>query len=128
MKMKFLILFAASLLAACAPAVKESGIATEKDVLPACANPYVVLPGNYMIDLAAGSEVILNPDIHNFALFCEAAEAKSALENDLDLGRVRRDSDWKIYRLEGDMGQISRKCGADQYCLDQPAKIIEWLN
>lgn len=115
-------------LTACASKEKDSGILTEKDVLTGCDNPYVVLPGNYIIDLAAGSEVILNPDIHNFALFCDATEARQTLQNDLETGRVRKENDWRVYRLEGNTAKIGRNCGNNQTCLNEPAKIIEWLD
>lgn len=115
-------------LASCAQTSKQEDYLTQKDMLPSCENPFVVLPGNYIIDLAAGSEVILNPDIHNFALFCDASEARQILDNDLREGRIPKNSDWKIYRLQGNMNEISRQCGKNQLCLDKSAKILEWLD
>lgn len=128
--MKYIyIFFIALCLCACARhGSQEANVLLEADVLEKCENPYVVLPGNYIIDLAAGSEVILNPDIHNFALFCDAAEARRTLQNDLDAGRVRKESDWRVYRLQGEMARIGRNCGHNQTCLNEPAKIIEWMD
>ena len=112
----------------CAGSGRDPDILTQKDVIAACDNPYVVLPGNYIIDLAAGSEVYLNPDIQNFALFCKLDEARDTLWQDLNAGRIRRENDWRVYRVEGKMEEIGRSCGSGQICLDRQTRIIEWID
>ena len=115
------------MLSCSATSPRQPAILTKKDLNAGCDNPYVVLPGNYIIDLAAGSEVFLNPDIQNFALFCDSDEARLTLERDMSAGRIRKENDWRVYRIEGNSGEIGRECGAGQICLDQQAKILEWV-
>lgn len=81
---------------------------------------YVILPDNYVVDLAAGAKIILNPAVHEFALFCSPGDARDAL------ARSGADNQWRIYQVGGDFQDIARIRGND-YALDQPAEITEWV-
>ena len=83
---------------------------------------YVILPGNFIIDLASGSRVELNPAFHTFIVFRTAAEARKELEDNFKDG-----FGWKIYELEGKYNEITSLCG-DRHCLAESAKIIRWVD
>lgn len=87
---------------------------------PGCDSMYVILPDNYVVDLAAGAKVVLNPAVHEFALFCSPGDARVALD------RAAPDGDWRIYRLGGSFGELARIRGND-YSLAQPAEITDWV-
>lgn len=88
--------------------------------LPDCEALFVILPGNFIVDLAAGSRVILDPAVQEFALFCTGNEAREALAN------VQPAGDWRIYRLDGEFAELATQRG-EGYILAKPAKAIDWL-
>lgn len=88
---------------------------------PDCEALYVILPGNFIVDLAAGSRVILDPAVQEFALFCTDREARDALAN------VQPAGDWRIFRLDGEFAELGRQRGSG-YILAKPAEAIDWLN
>lgn len=102
--------------------------------LPACAarqnmmqsqgddRIYVILPGNFIIDLASGSRVELNPAFHTFIVFRTASEARKELEDNFKDG-----SGWRIYELDGRYNEITSTCG-DRRCLAESAEIIRWVD
>lgn len=100
------------LLAACA----RQRLATP----PGCDSMYVILPDNYVIDLAAGAKIVLNPAVHEFALFCSPQDAQVALKRGAPAG------EWRVYRLAGAFGDIARVRGND-YALSQPTEITDWV-
>lgn len=85
-----------------------------------CDAMYVILPDNYVIDLAAGAKIVLNPAAHEFALFCSPDDARAAL------GRAAPDGDWRVYQLNGSFNDLARSRGND-YSLAQPAEIVDWV-
>lgn len=94
--------------------------------MPKCETAYVVLPDNFIIDLAAGAEVALNPGRHQFVLFCSAAAARDALAADISSGRLDSRSQWRVYILDGKFGDIAVPCGDGQFCLASPALLKDW--
>ena len=42
-----------------------------------CQDVYTVAPGNYIIDIAGGSMVVLDPAVQDFPLFCSPEEARA---------------------------------------------------
>lgn len=110
---RLLVLLLAIVLCACA----KGRVSTP----PGCGNGmYVILPDNYVIELAAGAKVVLNPAVHEFALFCTPDDARAALD------RAAPDGDWRIYQLGGSFGELARIRGND-YSLAQPAEITDWV-
>lgn len=114
--MRFLLaVFALASLCACA--AREA----QQPAGPDCDTFYVILPGNFIVDLAAGSKVILDPSAQEFALFCTAKAAGEALEN------VQPAGDWRIYRLDGESGAGLAARSGNGYVLARPAEVVDWL-
>lgn len=123
---KFLFLVLLCFLYGCAGKTgQESGAAVPP---PDCPKLFVILPGNYIIDVAAGSEVILNPDFHEFAAFCDAKNAFDALELAKKENRLPAGEDWRVYTLAGNGAELVKQCNGDNLCLGQQATVEGWLD
>lgn len=106
---KLLLMFLAIFLCACASRNRN------------CDHLYVILPDNYIIDLAAGAKVILDPASEEFALFCTAAQAQKALT------KVNPQGDWRVYQMRGNSGEIARATPHGDYILSAPAQVNDWV-
>lgn len=123
--MKYFIILLVTLLAACG-----KGAHTDEEIFVApqdCENVYVILPANYIIDLTAGSEIYLNPSRQEFQIFCRQDHAKKALELAKKEGRIPKNSDWRLYILEGPMAELGKYCHEGEICLDSIAKVTDWV-
>lgn len=123
--MKFLVVVLLLFTAACSRPTEDgtAGLVSRTN----CPSPLVVLPDNYIVELAAGEIVELNPSRQQFALFCTVDEAREAMESDLEAGRIEGKGRWRIYSLNGDYEQLARPCGEGQACLGSPATLLEWV-
>ncbi|MDE7241117.1 DVU_2496 family lipoprotein [Desulfovibrio sp.] len=95
-----------------------------------CAALYVVAPGNYIVDLAGGSAVLLDPGVREFPLFCAPETAALALAAGLDAGRLPP-GDWRVYRVEGgfaDLVQEAEPGGPSPYALARKARLADWVD
>lgn len=111
---KIYILFFVLMLLACSTKDENMTIAPQE-------TPYVILPANFIIDLAADSTVQLNPGVQDFIIYPGSQEAKTAFTK----ARLNRD-EWRVYRVEGDFAEITRTCGPNLYCLTIPSRIVDW--
>ena len=91
-----------------------------------CSNVYTYAPANFIVDVSAGSEVELDPVVHEFPIFCTPADARQALKNGRREGKVPG-GDWKIYRLKGGYDEIGRAVGPGKYVLARPTLMVDWV-
>ena len=91
-----------------------------------CQTAWVYAPGNYIIDIAAGADVLLNPEVQDFPLFCTPEEALVALGREIDAGRLPR-GDWRAYKLEGTFSDIAERDGTGQVILARMTRLQDWL-
>lgn len=109
------------LASACAPAAAP-------EPAPIGRGPaYVALPGNYIIDLEAGSEVELNPVAGEFVLFRSPQTAAESIRREVSARRLA-DGDWRVYKLKDDFAELARPCGRNRYCLAREAIVEDWVN
>lgn len=94
--------------------------------MPDCQSAYVYAPGNFIIDIASGAAVVLDPAVHDFPLFCTPGEAAAALENEITVGRLP-DGDWRIYLVEGQFNEIAYPLEQGGYGLKRMAPIVDWV-
>lgn len=95
-----------------------------------CAHLYVVAPGNFIVDLASGAAVMLEPSVREFPLFCSPATAAAALEAAQAAGRIPQ-GDWRVYRLEGDFAELVQPAepgGPSPYDLARRARLADWVD
>ena len=91
-----------------------------------CPFVYVYAPGNYIIDIAGGADVVLDPMAQDFSLFCAPADARAARNPEIAAGRLP-EGDWRIYRVEGQFDDLAQKSGPNQYTLKRMAPIVDWV-
>ena len=112
-------------LMACTKAQPTQDTAPLPPVEP-CPFVYVYAPGNYIVDIASGAEVLLDPGVQEFDLFCTPAEARAAVNEALRQG-ILNDGDWRIYRVEGCMEEIGQRLGKSQHTLARMTQIVDWV-
>lgn len=93
--------------------------------LPDCPQVYVAAPGNYIVDIASGAEVVLDPAAEDFDLFCKPEEARAAVEEGMRSGALP-EGDWRIYRLDGTLEDLAQWQG-DRYTLGRMAQVVDWV-
>ena len=120
-----LLLLALTLFTACgkAPSAPQ---AEAQAPMPDCQTAYVYAPGNFIIDIAGGATVVLDPAVHDFPLFCTPGEASAALENELAAGRLPG-GDWRIYLVEGSFSELACPLEQGGYGLKRMAPIVDWV-
>ena len=91
-----------------------------------CPFVYTYAPGNYIVDIASGSEVILDPGVQEFDLFCSPGEARAAVNEAVRLG-VLTEGDWRIYRVDGSMEEIGVRLHKNQHTLARMTQIVDWV-
>lgn len=112
-------------LMACTKAQPTQDTAPLPPVEP-CPFVYVYAPGNYIVDIASGAEVLLDPGVQEFDLFCTPAEARAAVNEALRQG-ILNEGDWRIYRVEGSMEEIGQRLGKSQHTLARMTQIVDWV-
>lgn len=97
--------------------------AAKHDPQTVCNEMFIILPDNYVIDLAAGATVILDPAVQEFAIFCTRTEAQAALE-----GHAQAlPGAWRIYTLKGEFTEVAKPDGKGKYSLAKPAEVGDWV-
>ncbi len=90
-----------------------------------CDKLYTYAPGFLMIDVAAGSDVILMPKTRQFPVFCSAKEAREHLRSKISSHQMP-DGDWGIYALNGGT-ELAMETPEGQLLLAKDAKLSEWI-
>ena len=111
----------AALILSCLLAPLAGCAAKVVDSTPPSGTAYVVLPANFIIDLAAGAKARLNPAFQEFIIYPSQEEAREALE---DLGA--EGGDWRIYILEGNFADLAEPKGR-AWRLAVSARAVDWL-
>ncbi len=90
-----------------------------------CDRLYTYAPGFLMIDVTAGSDVILMPKTRQFAVFCSVKEAKDHLRSKI-LSHEVPNGDWGIYALNGGT-ELTMETPDGALVLAKDAKLSEWI-
>ena len=90
-----------------------------------CPYVYVYAPGNYIIDIASGAYVVLDPGATEFDLFCSPGDARTAVNEAVRIG-VLPEGDWRIYRLDGTLEDLGQK-QHNNYILSRMAQVVDWV-
>lgn len=113
-----LVLFLCVITLGCAAKTPQKAIASH------CHEAWVYAPAAYILDLASNSEVLLNPAVHDFPLYCSAKEAEEALSKGI-ASKELPDGDWALFRLAGDYSALVRFEG-DKAILKEMAVLVDW--
>lgn len=115
--MRTIVVLLCLFLCACGKSAQTVRLASDQ------AGAYVILPANFIIDVAAGAKVRLNPARQEFILYPDPEQARKALVM-MEEGEIGEN--WRVYLLEGEFNDLARKCGVN-YCLDQSCLVADWL-
>ncbi|MDR1777350.1 MAG: SON protein [Desulfovibrio sp.] len=94
---------------------------------PHCQDVYVFAPGNYIVDIASGAEVVLDPGVQEFPLFCSPREARKYVDREMAAGRVP-EGDWRVYRLDGTFDDLAQMGDNGSYSLSRLALAVDWVS
>ncbi len=115
-----------TLLSGCAAKEPEHADTTPQVSSAACPRLYTWAPGFLVVNVAAGSEVTLNPAVRDFPVFCSPAEADRQLVTLVSAGLLPR-GDWVIYELDGGI-ELARQPAPGRLLLNRPARLASWLS
>lgn len=94
-----------------------------------CEDVYVYAPAVYVIPIASGQMVALDPLANDFPIFCTPAAAQAALAQEIAAKKLPGALDeWKVYRVYGSWEDLSTPRSAGGYLLSKPAELIDWVN
>ncbi len=92
-----------------------------------CEIVYTYAPSFYVINIAGGDAVVVDPFSQDFPLFCDPGEAKAALQKDLSSGRLTSKVDWLVYRVWGEWDDLAAKNPEGGYMLKHTAPLVDWV-
>lgn len=111
------------LLGACSARQQQADTLFPED----CEKAYTYAPGNYIIEIAGGSEVVLDPLMHDFQLFCTAKQAHEYVLEEISRQRLPR-GDWRIYVVGGSFRDLAQPAGGNTYVLKRMAPLVDWVS
>lgn len=114
-------------LAGCTSASKNSLSPTMDGNMSKCEDVYVYAPALYVINIASGQMVALDPTANDFPLFCEPEAAKAAMQKQLENGTLPADIEWKVYRVYGSWADLATPHEDGVYLLNKPSQLIDWV-
>lgn len=92
-----------------------------------CEKTYTFAPGNYIIEIAGDSEVVLDPLVHDFHLFCSADQARDYVLEEISSHRLPR-GDWRVYVVGGDFNELAQPAGNNTFVLKRMAPLVDWVS
>lgn len=92
-----------------------------------CDATYAYAPGAYIINIVSGDAVILDPLSNDFYVFCTPETAQKHLEKRIANQELPQ-GDWKVYRVYGTWNDLATEIGPNDYLLNVPAPIVDWVN
>ena len=111
------------LLGACSARQQQADTLFPED----CEKAYTYAPGNYIIEIAGGSEVVLDPLMHDFLLFCSAKQAHDHVLEEISRHRLPR-GDWRIYVVGGSFRDLAQPAGGNAYVRMRMAPLADGLS
>lgn len=89
-------------------ACKKPATVAESEPLPPAECPLSMLspPATILWTLPAAPEVVLDPGVSEFELFCSPGAARAAVNYAVARGSLP-DGDWRIYRLDGNLDDLA---------------------
>jgi len=93
--------------------------ATEK-----CPGVYLFASSRYIINIVAKEAIVIDPARHPIPVYCTPEQARAALREARDSGKVPASMDLRVYMLDGEWRDIVRKEGSKHY-LHKAAVLLD---
>ena len=102
---------------------------TQPDTVPVphsktCTEAWIYAPARYILDLASSSEILINPAVQDFPIYCSTKDAADALDLAIQK-RERPEGNWAFFRLAGEYNHLVRYEG-DRALLREMTQIVDW--
>ena len=97
-------------------------MATEK-----CPGIYLFASSRYEVLLVANEEIVIDPTRRPLPVYCTPEQARAALREARDRGRVPASMELRVYLLEGEWRGMVRKDG-DKHFLYRKAALLETVD
>lgn len=119
-----LLLCLTAALAACSAKQDEE---TLQPAVPdrSCDKLYTSAPGFLVMELAAGSDIFVDPAARDFPVFCSKEEAQAHILLMVSAGKLPR-GDWQVYGLNGGYADLGCRRNNGDFYLCKPARIVDW--
>ena len=113
-----------AVLTGCAAKTDEGVVQPARPDTP-CDKLYTYAPGFLVMELAAGSDIFVDPAARDFPVFCTKEDALNHVLVMVSSGKLPR-GDWEVYGLNGSYAELgcSRENGGFYLC--KPARIVDW--
>lgn len=113
-----------AVLTGCAAKTDEEVVQPARPDTP-CEKLYTYAPGFLVMELAAGSDIFVDPAARDFPVFCTKEDALNHVLVMVSSGKLPR-GDWEVYGLNGSYAELgcSRENGGFYLC--KPARIVDW--
>ena len=124
---------ARSFLLACGLLIGACGASQPRDPAPLppenratekCPGIYLFASARYDVHLVAKEEIVLDPARRLLPVYCTPDQARAALREARDSGKVPASMDLRVYLLEGEWRDMVRKDG-DKYFLNRAAILLD---
>ena len=115
------ILIVSLCLAACSTSTpKDTNLTAPKD----CATVWIYAPDSLILELSSGNQVLIDPAVHDFPIFCSKEEAKNALDK-LIQDKKYPAKGWAYYKLAGQWTNLAKVQG-EQILLKDVTSLVDW--
>ncbi len=91
-----------------------------------CTEAYTFAPASFIIDIASGQPVVLDPLVGDFPVYCQVAGAQRGLQIALE-DKMIPEGDWKIYRFAGEWQNLASEVKPGFFLLKTRARLIDWV-
>ena len=91
-----------------------------------CQGVYLFASSRYLINLVANEQVVIDPARHSIPVpvYCTPDEARKALKEARDSGKIPASMDLRIYQLDGEWRDMARE-NSDRHFLNKSAILLD---
>ena len=92
-----------------------------------CPGIYLFASARYDVHLVAQEEIVIDPARRPLPVYCTPTQARAALREAQDSGKVPASMELRVYLLEGEWRDMVRKDG-DKHFLHRKAILLETVD
>ena len=89
-----------------------------------CPGIYLFASSRYVVNLVAQEQIPIDPTRHPIPVYCTPEQARKAIKEARNSGKVPASMDLRVYLLDGEWNDLVRRDG-DKYFLNRAAMLID---
>jgi len=90
----------------------------------ACPGIYLFASSRYIVNLVAQEQISIDPTRYPIPVYCTPEQARKALKEAQDSGKVPASMELRVYELEGEWRDMVRRDG-DKYFLNRTTILLD---